>query len=348
MFQLKTFFGLLLGLAFIAAVPVADASFCWKDTYGRKVGRLPTDCGTGKENENGLCYNVCPAGYAGEATTCWKSCPDGLSDHGVGCTKSAAYGRGAGYPWKLGDNVGSLDEARARCRAGNPQGCEKNGQIIYPLCKDGYKAFGANLCTPECPAGFSDTGATCLKPKQERGAGTIPGCPSGQENDGGLCYPTCKAGFDGVGPVCWQECKGSTPYGCGAGCVSKKRPAGAPSRGAAAFGKGDECTRVIGEQVMSVLNVAATILTVGTGSLKSVSKEMLKNSIADAVIEGETKAAVKAAIKKQFLDAGQTITENQLANLTNMAMGDDFDYTLLDPTGIAAVVKAYNHDTCPS
>lgn len=28
-------------------------------------------------------------------------------------------------------------------------------------------------------------------------------CPSGFENDAGLCYPACEAGFKGVGPVCW-------------------------------------------------------------------------------------------------------------------------------------------------
>ena len=31
-----------------------------------------------------------------------------------------------------------------------------------------------------------------------------------------------------------------------------------------------------------------------------------------------------------------------------MSMGQDFDYASLDPTGIAAVVKAYNHDICPT
>lgn len=195
-------------------------------------------------------------------------------------------------PWKLGDTLGSLDQARARCSAANPQGCEKYGEIIYPKCPEGYKAFGANVCTPICPTGFTDTGATCTKPREERGAGTIPACPSGQENDGGLCYATCKTGYDGVGPVCWQECKGSTPYACGGGCVSTKRAAGAPSRGPT--GQADECTRIIGEQVMAVLNVAEAILSAGTGNLKSVAKTTLKNSVADVVIKDQTRAAINA------------------------------------------------------
>lgn len=99
---------------------------------------------------------------------------------------------------------------------------------------------------------------------------------------------------------------------------------------------------------MAVLNVAESILTAGTGNLKSVAKNTLKNSVADVVIKGQTGAAVKAALKKQFADAGQTATEKQLENLTNMSMGEDFDYASLDPTGIAAVVKAFNHDTCPT
>ena len=29
-------------------------------------------------------------------------------------------------------------------------------------------------------------------------------CPSGQENNAGLCYQLCPNGYTGYGPVCWQ------------------------------------------------------------------------------------------------------------------------------------------------
>src|SRR5690349_11168099 len=84
----------------LLVVPAALAdTFCWKNSNGRGVGTIPTNCG-GKENDAGLCYTKCPANYKGVGPVCWQNCPSGYSDFGVGCSKPAPYGRGAGYPWK--------------------------------------------------------------------------------------------------------------------------------------------------------------------------------------------------------------------------------------------------------
>src|SRR5262245_42868365 len=65
----------------------------------------------------------------------------------------------------------------------------------------------------------------CWRDSYGRGVGTIPdACPSGKENDAGLCYPVCNSGYRGVGPVCWQSCpSGYSDFGVG---CSKPAPYG--------------------------------------------------------------------------------------------------------------------------
>jgi len=73
--------------------------------------------------------------------------PNNQNNQGTRETKSA-YGRGGGYPWKLGDKPFSLDAARQRCESENSQGCEKYGEMYYPKCKAGYHATGCCICSP--------------------------------------------------------------------------------------------------------------------------------------------------------------------------------------------------------
>lgn len=146
----------------------------WKVDIANNVPLGNGRCLDGKVNEAGLCYTPCRAGYKGVATMCVPSCPSGYTDTGLHCAKPAAYGRGAGFPWKFGDKAFSLDGARARCFAANPQGCEQSGAIWYPKCRSGFKPIGSNICTPECPSGMTDIGVSCQKATYDRGVGTIP------------------------------------------------------------------------------------------------------------------------------------------------------------------------------
>ncbi len=145
------------------------------------------ECPADHERNAGLCYPKCKAGYTGVGPVCWAQCPSGYSDIGGFCQKSAAYGRGGGYAWKFGDKAFSLDAARSRCTQANPQGCEKSGEIIYPNCKPGYAAVGCCLCSPVCPAGWTDTGTGCTKPSYGRTAGVVPTSLGGSCN---VSYPT--------------------------------------------------------------------------------------------------------------------------------------------------------------
>lgn len=312
----------------------ADAKFCWKDSYGRGVGTPADACkAADRSMDEGLCYKKCPPGSDGKATNCYKSCPAGYRDDGLFCAKKGEYGRGAGYAiW---------DEAK--CTRENSQGCEKNGALFYPKCKEGFKAVGCCVCSPVCPSGWTDIGVSCTKPATARGIGIIPDtCKGGKDFDAGLCYGQCRDKFDGIGPVCWGQCTGATPYNCGAGCAANAT----------------ECAEAITEQIVSVLDVIGTALSTvvtagGATAAKAAVTTAVKAGVKTAVdkaakkgVSAATKAAAKKAIRDLAKDAGQTLTENQIEELAKASVGEDFDYTSLDPTGIASLVKAYNYPVC--
>jgi len=130
-------------------------------------------CPYGSNEEAGLCYKKCDDGYKGFATMCIPGCPSGYRDDGLYCAKPKAYGRGAGYPVHVLEfnDKGMYKRCEADHGSGN---CEKSGLIVYPKCKEGYKAFGCCVCTPECPAGMTDIGVSCQKKTYDRGAGVLP------------------------------------------------------------------------------------------------------------------------------------------------------------------------------
>jgi hypothetical protein len=327
---------LILGAAVLLAVPAtAQADFCWRHSYGRGVGTIPNACPNG-ENNAGLCYPLCRSGYAGVGPVCWQSCPPGYSDFGVGCSKPGPYGRGGGYWWSIGDAPFSDSGQYSRCERDNGGAgkCEKNGLIVYPKCNAGYRAVGCCVCSPVCPNGLIDSGATCTKNTEGRGAGTLPTCSTGLQYDAGLCYQPAKAGYTGVGPVAWGNCPPASPVNCGAGCAATDA----------------ECANAIKDQVLSVLEMVVTIVetavTGGAGSaLKAGFKAGMKTTIKNFASK-LTKDQVRKKIKEVVTDAGKTIAEAQVENLTNAAAGEEFDFTSLDPTGIAAIVTAYNHPVC--
>ena len=185
-----------------------------KKSYGRSAGK-PMGCGADQDEDSGLCYNKCGSDYRGIGPYCYRDCPSGFRDDGLYCKKPKAYGRGAGYPWKIGDKAGSLDGARERCKQDHPQGCEKHGAIIYPKCKEGFHAVGCCTCSPDCPTGMKDIGVSCEKQKFSRGVGKpLHTCAADQERDGLLCYPRCRTGYQGKGPLCWEDCpSGYTDFG---------------------------------------------------------------------------------------------------------------------------------------
>lgn len=93
----------------------SQATFCWKNSYGRGAGTPLDRCSSNREKIGLLCYTKCPAGFTRFGFDCHQNCPAGFEDQGLFCRLNE-YGRGAGYPWKFGDGLNS-DGMYARCQA---------------------------------------------------------------------------------------------------------------------------------------------------------------------------------------------------------------------------------------
>ncbi|KRX06822.1 hypothetical protein PPERSA_11467 [Pseudocohnilembus persalinus] len=133
--------------------------FCFGPTYERCENDHPQGC----EKWGLIIYPKCKQGYTNwECCVCANECPSGFRDDGLYCAKPAAYGRGAGYA--LWD--------KQKCFDRHSQGCEKNGALWYPKCREGFHNVGCCICSPNCPSGWTDIGVSCKKPSSYgRGVG---------------------------------------------------------------------------------------------------------------------------------------------------------------------------------
>jgi hypothetical protein len=351
----------VLMMLLVAAGPSFGADeFCWRSTKTRGAGIIPSDCEYSQEKQGLLCYSKCPAGSVGVGPVCWQTCPAGFVDNGIGCTKPAPQGRGAGFAWQAQDGI-SNEGMLARCSAqSGGKACEMWGAMAYPVCNAGLTPFGANICSPVCPAGFADVGVSCLKPNSTRAPITAK-CPAGTVYEDGLCYKACESGYSGVGPVCWGQCPADKPIPCGGGCAAdgSKKPGG---------GTLDVCATLITDQVTSVTGMITDIvLTVasagGYSGIKAATKQAIKKTtkfvsektsqqIAKKGVEmvlDTAKGYVKDQVKGKFEEIILTEAQNNAVTLidpTAETASADFEWTDLDPTGIADIVNAYNHPTC--
>ncbi len=354
-----------------------EDNFCWKETYGRGIGSIPTVCSNGMELDAGLCYKLCKSGYHGIGPVCWGNCPPDFRDDGAFCYKPKPYDRPQ-YPWIIGDQVGSDTKMWQRCEDANGKGnCVKEGLIVYAKCKEGFNKAGCCLCSPACPEGFADAGVSCTKPSYGRGVGVVPnGCTNGGEYDAGLCYTKCNPGYTGIGPVCWEvtcpKVNGKQWVDCGAGCATSD----------------NDCATAIVDMtttpLIAILNIAGLILSGGTSSGATVGAGAATGGAA-AASAGATAAAtfttnagqivtyatqavetigsVSQAIIESDLIAvaqqqlnGRPIPEHQKKGLklaADMVYDADrttsFDWKVfanLDPTGVANIAAAYANPLC--
>eukprot|EP00943_MAST-04B_sp_MAST-4B-sp1_P008058 g8058.t1 len=141
----------------LATTIAAPAPVCWKDSYGRGVGKVISSCDSSKGlvKSGALCYPYCrndtKPTYYGIGPVCWQHCKPGYVDEGALCRKDKSiityakhsYGRGAGYP--------------LTCAAGQ----QEDAGLCYPYCKDGYSGVGP-VCWINCEnPDPSDGGAIC-------------------------------------------------------------------------------------------------------------------------------------------------------------------------------------------
>lgn len=117
-------------LAFAVTV---GASYEGTLSLGAPQAQAASRCRPGWEQDAALCYPKCRPGYRGRGPVCWRQGKN-------------SYTR-AGFAWKAGDKLFSLNGARARCQARHGRRrCEKWGALIYPKCRAGYRNVGCCIC----------------------------------------------------------------------------------------------------------------------------------------------------------------------------------------------------------
>lgn len=325
---------LLTGLLMLSGSMIAFAAddFCWKDSYGRGVGEIPTQCTVGKDYQAGLCYESCKTGFSGEGPVCWSSCPSGYRDMGAICHIDKKLLVSANWS------------------------CAKKlwGKCIWPRtsCPDGYTNAGA-MCGltsagKSAPPGFSGTFLDPVKSSYGRGVGTIPTNCNGGDYDAGLCYSKCRAGYAGVGPVCWGEPPPSWVQ-CGMGAAKSS----------------SVCRGVEFGQVASVAQLAWTIGTLGAGdavseaatepeklsklaSLEKQFKEMkaafnLARAQNPKVILAENAYKAANSGKKGYkaLDTGlNAVTPEDMVRMAAQIAA------IMDPSGVSDTVASYTYPKC--
>jgi hypothetical protein len=296
-----------LVMSWIAAkVSSQRLTFCYRQSYGRGAGEPASTCATGWEKVGLRCHPKCIAGFERSGTHCLAVCPQGFTDIGSYCQKPAPYGRGTGW---VGYSAVGGKTAIQRCEEGNRskgdggspagQSCEMWGAYAYPKCKTGFHNVGANICSPNCPFQWQDTGTGCYKPATHANLFGDPlRCKPGMEGKDGLCYNKCnKTDYSGVGPVCWQNCPSQMPVNCGAGCATTSK----------------DCAMAISDMVISPIMAAVSLATLGGASGVTVAGNTIKG--------GATQTATKAPgiIAKMKAIYSKIQGEIEVAKLTNKA-----------------------------
>jgi hypothetical protein len=212
-------------------------------------------------------------------------------------------------------------------------GAERDGALCYPACAEGYSGIGP-VCWQVCPEGYQDDGALCrgegsvfAKHSYGRTAGKPMSCSPDLETDAGLCYSPCSEDYTGVGPVCWGECPANTPVDCGAAC-------GASAGVCAVY-----ITKMAQTSLLFALRIAK--IAGAGGSFTGV----------EIPLTSEQRAALKVLLVEGMKNIGERLPDEAYENIadtliTALVTGADVDWKSLDPLGVSALVKAFNHPIC--
>jgi hypothetical protein len=205
---------------------------------------------------------------------------------------------------------------------------------------------------------MTDIGISCQKQSKGRGVGKPMKCKKGQAYDAGLCYKPCKENYHGVGPVCWQDCPGTHPVNCGAGCATHASQCA------------DKTIRQVLAPLEVALNVAMAVTTGGSGNAavnaakasaktaaKAASKAVAKETIRKSTktIAREMLPDIRRKLTKKLHEYSDTIAdevcENAAETLAEAALANESPDTkdllmTLDPTGIANVADVFTNPKC--
>ena len=313
----------------LAASTDDKAGFCWKDSYGRGVGKIPKTCPSGQQKIGLLCYDKCSAGMKRFGFDCHTACPSGFKSVLLMCVQNppASYNRGKGY------------FSQTKCKKAYKTTCAKGPIKWFKKCKAGY-AGAVRKCKKivqkvNCSALKMNPimgKRSCLK-KIQLGKPRYGKCPSGQERQAGLCYNKCKkTGYKGVGPVCWSTPPKTGWVNCGMGAAKDKKT----------------CAAVVGGQVFSVGMVAFNIATWGAasaGELAADASRFAKYKKNATDLYKEYELLVKAGLlAKAESGAIKTLVKSQKPE--DVVRAVTMITSVFDPTGITGVVSAYSYGKC--
>lgn len=215
-------------------ISILDTRLKWADSVGANSSRF-ADCPAGYKNTGATCFRLadtrsnpsvlatCPTDYVNTGSTCYREpfiynaasqdpqCPSGYGYTGVSCYREPYIYSApskfatcpAGYDNTLsscyrGPDTQPLDVYRASC----------SGTNIGLICVGGSfscaigDSQAAGFCTKACPAGYNNTGSSCLRPASSLSLSSAS-CSSGYFK-GALsrCYQNCQAGFTNTGEFC--------------------------------------------------------------------------------------------------------------------------------------------------
>ena len=345
----RLFAAILALAAVLATLPVtgADAQdFCWKNSYGRGVGKIPKGCASNEDKIGALCYPKCAKGMKRFGLDCHSACPAGFKSNGLFCRKDAEkYGGGVGRGKK---------KCEKKFGGGN---CEKRAGLWYQKCRGGYVRSGL-FCLPTKP----DCGAIGMKKGLAGRLGCAKRivigkprtgqCASGYEKNGGLCYKACRTGFKGAGPACWMKTPANW-VACGMGAAASKKA----------------CGGIIFDQVTPVGELALNVATLGSSSAVTEAAEGPAKVKKIAELKAEYARLQKAwktiknskgikkaqeAAEKSWDTYGQVSTTIGTAETATADQVTPEDIArvaasiaaLADPTGAAGVVASYTYPKC--
>ena len=347
---------------------VFSGDYCWRDSYGRGVGVVPSHCPSHKETLAGgiICYDKCHnfgSNWYRFGYDCHQSCNSGWSDHGLLCHKSN-WGRGVGEArcewqewWAAADlgEAGTAQPTHQRKLLGGAvntvvQAVRKTKLVCGgSLCSRVGKQDCLGLCYPPCPSsnpvwiGCNLCGASCsgyaggIAPSCMKGVKTSPGmewakCPPGWDYDAGLCYEPCRNGFTGVGPVCWGDApivNGRRWVKCGMGAATDS----------------GVCAQRTADQILGPLEMVAFVATAGGSGAATAATKATKAASAAKELRKVGQEAFDTYQNYMSFQSG--LTDLESANSpTEYTRAASSLLGMVDPTGISSTIGAYTFDTC--
>ncbi len=299
---------------------------CRSSAEGRRYG-----CGT--YNSNTIVYSECRPGYrtAPVATSlCTPVCPAGTIDIGFSCQKTT-YDRGVGKPMQCGP------------------GKDRDAGLCYDRCQPGYAGVGP-VCWNQCPAKLPvNCGAGCAANQAE--------CALNVTDQ--VIGPLMTAASVTLIAVTAGGATGATAAANAARAAASTAGKTAGQIAARSAGRA-AAEATLKQQVMAALTRAST-----NAVARAVATDLAIDVAVSAVLSGsiygamsaEAKDAMRGQVRDAF-DAGyatggeidpRVVDAAVAAALEGAEQSDpaaDFPWESLDPTGVAEIVRAYNHPIC--